>query len=242
MISIVVPTYNEEKNIERCLNALTNQTIPRDQIEIIVVDGDSTDRTLEIAADLADVVTIQTCEGVGGARNDGFKIAKYDIVATTDADCEPSKKWVESIIKQFEKDKVVAVTGILKPFDWQKMNGIEIMVYRILFELSNLLLLILSLLGQYHLCGANSAFTKDAFLDVGGYLPLAYADDVEIIKRIKKKGRVELSGEMQINYSVRRIKKIGLMKYFYLLLKMDIEIMLLERQPMKGDYARMEYD
>ncbi len=51
MISIVVPTYNEEKNIERCLKALTNQTIPRDQIEIIVVDGNSHDRTREIAAE-----------------------------------------------------------------------------------------------------------------------------------------------------------------------------------------------
>ena len=47
---------------------------------------------------------------------------------------------------------------------------------------------------------------------------------------------------MQINYSVRRIKKIGLMHYFYLILKMDTEIMLLGRQPMKGGYAKMNYD
>jgi glycosyltransferase involved in cell wall biosynthesis len=242
MISIVVPTYNEEKNIERCLNALANQTIPRDQIEIIVVDGESKDRTRELASEIADIVMIQTSERVGGARNDGFKIAKYDLVATTDADCEPSKRWVESILKRFENDKVVAVTGILKPFDWHEMNWLEILVYRGIFEASNLLLMILALFGHYHLCGANSAFKKNIFLDLGGYLPLAYADDVEIFRRIKKKGDIEFSGEMQINYSVRRIKKIGLMNYFYLILKMDTEIMLLGRQPMKGDYARMEYD
>ncbi len=242
MISIVVPTYNEEKNIERCLKAIANQTIPRDQMEIIVVDGDSKDRTREIAAEIADVVIIQTSEGVGGARNDGFKAAKYDLVATTDADCEPSRRWVESILKKFENDKVVAVTGILKPFDWKDMNWLDILIYRAIFEAANLTLMILALFGQYHLCGANSAFKKDVFTDVGGYLPLAYADDVEIFKRIKKKGDVHLSGDMQINYSVRRIKKIGLMHYFYLILKMDTEIMLLGKQPMKGGYARMEYD
>ena len=242
MISIVVPTFNEEKNIKRCLKALLNQTIPRDQIEIIVVDGNSNDHTREIAAEFADIVLIQTSKGVGGARNDGFRIAKYDLVATTDADCEPSPSWVESILKRFEKDNVVAVTGILKPFDWGEMNWLEILIYRTLFEASNLLLLILAAFGHYHLCGANSAFKKSIFLDLGGYLPLAYADDVEIFKRIKKKGDIEFSGEMQINYSVRRIKKLGLMNYFYLILKMDTEIMVLGRQPMKGSYARMNYD
>ena len=63
-----------------------------------------------------------------------------------------------------------------------------------------------------------------------------------LFKRIKKKGKVELSSEMSINYSVRRIKKIGLLKYLYLILKMDIEIMLLGRKPLTGDYAKMEYN
>jgi len=241
MISIVVPTYNEEKNIERCLKALTNQSIPRDQIEIIVVDGDSTDQTREIAAEYADVVMIQTSEGVGGARNDGFKIAKHQIVATTDADCEPKANWVESILKMFDED-TVAVTGILKPFDWRDMNWLNILVYRAIFETANLMLMIMALFGQYHLCGANSAFNKKVFIDIGGYKPLAYADDIEIFKRIKNKGGVKLSGAMQINYSVRRIKKIGIMNYFYLILKMNTEIMVLDRKPMKGSYARTDYD
>ena len=85
MISVVVPTYNEEKNIERCLQSLHSQTIPRESIEIIVVDGDSLDRTREIAEPLADKVIIQTSIGVGGARNDGFNVAEAPLVATTDA-------------------------------------------------------------------------------------------------------------------------------------------------------------
>jgi glycosyltransferase involved in cell wall biosynthesis len=242
VISIVVPTYNEEKNIGRCLEALNNQSIPRDQMEIIVVDGGSKDKTRQIASELADVVMIQTSEGVGGARNDGFSVAKYDIVATTDADCAPHKNWAESILKQFMGKDVVAVTGILKPFDWTDMNILEVFAYKSIFELANLMLIIGSWFEQYHLCGANTAFKRDIFLELGGYLPLAYADDVEIFKRIKKHGNIRFTGTMQIDYSVRRIKKMGLMKYFFLILKMDTEIMLLGRQPMKGSYARMNYD
>jgi len=68
MISVVIPTYNEEKNIERCLRALEEQTIPREDFEIIVVDGQSSDRTIEIAQRYADRVIQQVSEGVGGAR------------------------------------------------------------------------------------------------------------------------------------------------------------------------------
>jgi glycosyltransferase involved in cell wall biosynthesis len=242
LISIVIPTYNEEKNIERCLDALANQTIPREQIEIIVVDGNSDDGTRKIASKIADIVIIQSSEGVGGARNDGFNIAKYDIIATTDADCEPNKNWVESIIKEIKQDNVVAVTGMLIPFDWNDMSQLNIITYRTLFRISNLLLTVMAIFGQYHLCGANSAYKKMVFTEIGGFLPLAYADDVEIFKRIKKKGKIKLSRDMKINYSIRRIKKIGLINYFFLILKMDTEIMLLGRQPMKGSYAKTEYD
>jgi glycosyltransferase involved in cell wall biosynthesis len=49
MISVVIPTYNEEKNIEMTLKKMTRQTLPRKDYEIIVVDGDSTDNTRKIA-------------------------------------------------------------------------------------------------------------------------------------------------------------------------------------------------
>ena len=58
MISVVVPTYNEERNIERCLNSILSQTIPREDYELIVVDGESKDQTREKAERLADRVII----------------------------------------------------------------------------------------------------------------------------------------------------------------------------------------
>ena len=241
-ISVVVPTYNEEKNIEKCLEALLNQSLPKEEYEIIVVDGKSYDNTYEIAKSYADKVIQQISHGVGGARNDGVDIAEGEIIATTDADCEPFEEWLEVICKKFEDESVVALTGILKPYDFTDMNRLDIFIYKRLFDASNWLLVAFSWLGHYHLCGANSAFRKDVFQKVGGYLPLAYADDVEIFKRIKKKGKIMLDRKMKIRYSVRRIKKIGLMNYFFLIIKMDWNIMVLGNKPTQGNYSKMDYD
>ena len=243
MISVVVPTYNEEKNIEKCLNAILKQTIPRNNYEIIVVDGDSKDRTREIASDYADQVIIQTSEGVGGARNDGVKVGNGEIIATTDADCEPHSNWLEVIEKNFVRSSnLVALTGILKPFDWNDMNGLEILIYKFFFWFSNILLVLFQFFGVFHLCGANSAFKRDPFLEVGGYLPLAYADDTELFKRIKKTGSVMLDTDMKINYSVRRIKKMGLLNYILLIFKMEWNVSIMNKKPMKGGYAKQTYE
>ena len=241
MISIVVPTYNEEKNIEGCLRSLVDQTVPREEIDIIVVDGDSKDRTREIAEGIADTFIIQTSEGVGGARNDGFAIARGEVVATTDADCHPFPDWLEVIKRNFMDPKIVAVTGVLVPFDFGGMGGLEEFTYRLLFDVSNALLVLMSWFGKMHLCGANSAFRKDVFLEAGGYLPLAYADDVEIYKRVKERGVVRLDTGMRINYSVRRIRKVGLLRYILLLFKMEWDVMVMGRKPTKGGYARQTY-
>src|SRR5512139_3857761 len=104
MISVVVPSYNEEKNIAACLESLSNQTIARDEYEIIVVDGNSKDRTREIAAQYADLVFIQTSRKVGGARNDGAQKAKGEILATTDADSIIPRDWLEVIRDDFSRD------------------------------------------------------------------------------------------------------------------------------------------
>ncbi len=71
MITAVVPTFNEEKNIGGCLESLNRQTLPRSEYEIIVVDGNSADRTRELAAPLADLVFVQASPRVGGHGTTG---------------------------------------------------------------------------------------------------------------------------------------------------------------------------
>jgi glycosyltransferase involved in cell wall biosynthesis len=242
MISVVIPTYNEEKNIERCLRALEEQTIPREDFEIIVVDGQSSDRTIEIAQRYADRVIQQVSEGVGGARNDGVRAAKGDIIVTTDADCIPHREWLEVVQEHFEDENVIAVTGFLDPFDCESLNRFEAYIYRQLFRISNYILIVFAIVGYYHFCGANSAFHRDTFLEIGGYQDLPYSDDVEIFRRLKPLGKMVLENKMKVNYSIRRIKKMSLMRYIYQITKNDFLIMILNVKPTNNNYARQVYN
>ena len=242
MITVVIPTYNEEKNIERCLRALNEQTIPREDFEIIVVDGQSGDRTIEIAQRYADKVIQQVSKGVGGARNDGARLGRGDIIVTTDADCIPYSEWLEVVLERFEKEDVVAVTGVLDPLDHEGLNTYEAYLYEALFWISNHLLTVFAWTGYYHLCGANSAFLREAFLEIGGYQDLPYSDDVEIFKRLKPKGKMVLDHRMRVNYSIRRIKKMSLIRYIYQITRNDFVTMVLNGKPSDDSYARQVYD
>ncbi len=241
MITVVVPTYNEEKNIELCLRALAKQTIPRDSYEIIVVDGASKDRTTEIAAKYADRVIQQVSHGVGGARNDGAMAARGEIVATTDADCLPDENWLSTILEDFSDEGIVAVTGYLDPMIPEDMERFEAGTYRYAFKVANGLRKAGSLVGYHHLCGANTAFRREAFLQVKGYSDLAYSDDVEIGKRLKEHGKMAMDDRIQVDYSIRRIQKLGIAKYTWMVLKNDFNVIVLGEKPTKGDYAKQEY-
>ncbi len=242
MITVVVPTYNEEKNIEGCLTALTSQTIPRSSYEIIVVDGNSKDRTAEIAAKYADKVIQQVSHGVGGARNDGAMAAKGEIVATTDADCLPDGDWLETILNDFKDERMVAVTGYLDPMIPKEMHILESGAYKCGFKIANGLRWAGSKVGYYHLCGANTAFRRDAFIQIKGYSDLAYSDDVEIAKRLGPHGKMALNKRIQVDYSIRRIQKLGLAKYTWMIMKNDFNVIFLGKKPTKGNYAKQEYN
>jgi len=240
VISVIVPTYNEERNIEGCLRSLESQTLPRESFEIIIVDGQSKDRTVEIAEAYADKVIQQVSRGVGGARNDGVMVASGKIIVTTDADCHLPSDWLESIRDSFEDPKNIAATGLLRP-EIAGLPDIERAAYKIFFEMSNVFLLIAGRLRVYHLCGANSAFRRSAFMKAGGYTDLPYADDVEIVKRLSKMGKITLSDRINIGYSVRRIRKVGLIKYTLMIFRNDWAVMFFHYHPKKSDYAKQNY-
>ena len=99
-ISVVIPVKNEEDKIERCLEAVFNQTVQ--PYEVIVVEGHSTDRTVERAREFPVRVFYEDYGAVGGARQVGVLSAGGTIVAFTDADCIHEKNWLENLIKEFD--------------------------------------------------------------------------------------------------------------------------------------------
>lgn len=218
-ISVLIPTYNEESKIARCISYIHKQTLPRNQYEIIIVDA-STDKTPEIARKLGCRVVKQKSEGVGGARNDGVEVAKYNIIAATDADVIVPKDWLQKVKTNFEKRDIVALCGIVLPLekhDFQIRTTMAFLIWWAKF---------LSFLGLPVMRGNNCMFRKKEFLKVKGYRDLAVLDDFEIGLRLQKLGKVFFDPTLVVDASGRRIAKDGTLKYFWTYLVNGISLFL----------------
>ena len=88
-VSIIIPVYNGEKFIQRAIRSVVDQNFPRKQFEIIVVDDESTDNTLDIIQPFKDTIRIMRHEknmGLATSRNTGIKAARGQYVVNLDAD------------------------------------------------------------------------------------------------------------------------------------------------------------
>lgn len=232
-VSVLVPTYQEAKGIEAFLRQFERQTLPRSEFEIVVIDGGSRDGTAEIASHHADRVIPQTSEGIGGARNDGARLARAEILATTDADCRVPPDWLERIVEDFADPAVVAVCGPDGPFD----GGLKA---RFLYFFVRGIIRMAALVGLYGTGGTNSAFRKSAYLAVGGYRSLPHSDDIDLGVRIRPKGRIVFDPRLDVGLSVRRLEKNGYLRTFFLWLEGDLKV-LAGRGIEPKEYARQEY-
>ena len=116
-LSIVIPAYNEEHHLKACLDSIAAQTIMPD--EVVVVDNNSTDKTVEVAQSYPFVTVItEKTQGVLAVRNRGFDAAASDIIARIDADNQMIDTWVERLKEVFTADKkLAAVTGPMYFYD-----------------------------------------------------------------------------------------------------------------------------
>ncbi len=110
-VSIVIPVRNVENIIGRCLKSLQDLDYPKDKYEVIIADSESDDNTPSIAKKYGVIFVSTPKKSVCAGRNEGFKIAKGEIIAFSDADCVMDKDWIKNSLKYFEDPKVGAVGG-----------------------------------------------------------------------------------------------------------------------------------
>lgn len=107
--SIIIPSYNEENYIGKCLESLQKQTYKK--YEIIVVDDGSTDKTPQIASSFKGVRVIKgTHQGPGVSRNLGVKNAKGEFLVFVDSDMTFPKEYLKNLLKPMLDDKNVKGT------------------------------------------------------------------------------------------------------------------------------------
>jgi glycosyltransferase involved in cell wall biosynthesis len=109
-VSIIIPAYNEEDNIAKCLQSINAQMEQGIDYEIIVVDNGSTDRTREIAEKLKAKVFALPEVNISALRNFGAEASSGDILAFLDADCLVKDGWLKNAVSILD-DPAVAMVG-----------------------------------------------------------------------------------------------------------------------------------
>ena len=112
-ISVIVPFYNVETCIQRCIAGLLAQQYPREAYEIIMVDNNSTDASAAIVKQHPHITLLtERKQGAYAARNRGLAAAQGSILAFTDPDCVPDPHWLQQIATAFAPtDDVALVLG-----------------------------------------------------------------------------------------------------------------------------------
>ncbi len=218
-ISVVIPALNEEKYIERTLKVISEQS----PYEIIVVDNGSTDKTAEIASKYAKVVR-EHRRGVALARDYGWRVAKGDVIAFTDADTVVAENWIEEIEDSLNSN-AVAVYGPVYLFDG---NFLENFLAKYGFTL---FLLINHYIIAPHFSGQNFAVKRRALEKIGGFnTELKTAEDVDLSRRLHKKyrGRIVFNKNLRVFTSARRLRA-GYVRFFVHHIKNYFKMLLFKR-------------
>lgn len=217
LVSVLIPAHNEEKSIGEAIKLLRAQNYK--DVEIIVIDNASVDKTAEIARSLGATVLYEKQKGTNFALECGRLNAKGEILARLDADCLPDDNWVERGARHFENPKVMAVTG---PYDYYDGGGsfryISLFIQKTIYPLTNSLFQLLHV-GAI-LTGGNSMMRAENMAKIGGFDTSItfYGDDTNTAKRLSKVGHVIFDTKFIVKTSARRFKAEGTLKIFWLYL------------------------
>ena len=124
-LSIILPTYNNEKTLDECLNAIFSQDFPRKDFEVLLIDGGSTDRTLKIAKEYPVRLMRNPKRFEEPARISGLKVAKGEIIALIDADnIIIGNDWFKKLLKPFDDPEIFCSDTLY--FDYRKKDQMKV--------------------------------------------------------------------------------------------------------------------
>jgi rSAM/selenodomain-associated transferase 2 len=204
MFSIIIPTFNEGDQIAQAISNILAVNSGYD-IEIIVVDGGSTDKTLEIGKQCGAIVILSKQKGRAAQMNLGASVAKYDILYFLHADSIPPNNFTAAILHSYN-------------------NGIKSGCFRLQFDDNHWFLKANAWFTRFNVnairFGDQSLFvTKELFQKVSGFREdLLMMEDQEIIGRLRKWGKFEVIDDYVIT-SARKYKDNGIYRMQGIFLK-----------------------
>ena len=233
-ISVIIPTLNEEKLLEKTLSQFTDEIKNKFRIEIIVTDGGSTDKTLSIAKKYSANVVENSShlkQNISIGRNSGAKIAKGEILVFFNADTQikNTEIFFSTLITTFQKKNVVGITCFVCVYQEE-----EIFADRIFHTFFNYYFWFLNVVGIGMGRGECHILSKKMFEELGGYNEeFAAGEDFDLFARLRKRGRIQFLKHTIIYESPRRYRKFGYRKILSLWFRNAISVLLFKKSHSK---------
>jgi len=237
MISVIIPTLNEEKLLPQCLGQFTAEIKQKFGIEIIVSDGGSTDATVEIATKYADKVLGKadsseliadsnniplsaisyqlsaSRQTIAEGRNLGAAKAEGDILVFLNADTIIPN--IESFFELSTQHLALSTNLVALAVKVEVISSERKLSDTIFHAFFNRYVSLLNLVGIAMGRGECQIVRREAFKKVGGYNEsLAAGEDFEFYKRLSKFGKIRYDPKLLVYESPRRYRKYGYPKVY----------------------------
>ena len=213
-VSAIVPVYNAQVFIGKCIEALLDQTYNIEDYEIIVVDDGSNDRTCSIVKSYPVKYIYQENYGPATARNKGAEKAKGEIILFTDSDCVPDRNWIMEMLKPFESPGVIAVKGAYRTEQRSVVARFSQLEFEERFDM-------LKKAESIDMVDTYSAgYRKEVFLKMGGFdtsFPVANNEDTDLSYRMSEGGHKMVFNPDAIVYHLKHpdsIKEYARLKFW----------------------------
>jgi cellulose synthase/poly-beta-1,6-N-acetylglucosamine synthase-like glycosyltransferase len=216
-LAFVIPAYNEQALIGKCVESVLAEIkrSGRTDVDVVIVNNNSTDRTAEIAGSYAGVrVVDEKQKGLVSARDGGFRATTAELVANIDADTLVPPGWLDTVFTEFERDPtLVCLSGPYIYYDLSAWNRFLIILFygltKLIYWLNRYILRVGSVVQ-----GGNFVLKRDAWIKAGGFNREIkfYGEDTDVAVRLSKVGGVKFTLRLKMLTSGRRLAEEGVFR------------------------------
>ncbi|MDP2302977.1 MAG: glycosyltransferase [Ignavibacteria bacterium] len=209
--SIIIPTLNEEKLLPQLLKQLNEPSLKENySIEIILSDGGSVDKTIDLAIPYVDRIKVHTDvsqQNIASGRNEGAEVAEGEILIFINADIrfDDVFKFFDYLESNFVNTEYSGMACKVQIFKEE-----EIFSDKIFHGFYNWYFRLMNICGMGMGRGECQVVKRKVFNDMNGYNSLlAAGEDFDLFRRIRMNGKILFTNEISVYESPRRYRKYG---------------------------------